>query len=82
MKNIILIIILFLMSPVMAMGQTVYSAELQNKAEQGDAKAQYELGRCYNNAKGVEKNLEKAFYWFKKAAEQGLAKAQNNLGYC
>jgi len=31
---------------------------------------------------GVEKDWEKAAYWFTKAAEQGDATAQNNLGVC
>jgi TPR repeat protein len=44
--------------------------------------AQFNLGVCYANGYGVEKNLQQAFYWHKKAAEQGHAKAQYNLGVC
>ena len=51
-------------------------------AEQGNAKAQYNLGVCYENGYGVEKNYFKAVKWYRKAAEQGLADAQNNLGVC
>jgi len=29
----------------------------------------------------VEANLDKAFYWWQKAAEQGNPMAQNNLGW-
>ena len=50
------------------------------KAEQGDAQAQYYLGICYANGKGVQKDDKKAFEWTQKAAEQGNAKAQTNLG--
>ena len=50
------------------------------KAEQGDAQAQYYLGICYANGKGVQKDDAKAFEWMQKAAEQGYAKAQTNLG--
>ena len=57
-------------------------SELKNKAEQGNAEAQYSLGVCYRCGDGVEKNLEEAIKWYKKAAEQGYAKAQYNLAVC
>lgn len=50
-------------------------SELKNKAEQGNAEAQYSLGVCYRCGDGVEKNLEEAIKWYRKAAEQGYAKA-------
>ncbi|PKC51179.1 hypothetical protein RhiirA1_484349 [Rhizophagus irregularis] len=34
---------------------------------------------CYKNGKGTEKNLEKAFLWYQKAAENGNEDAMNNL---
>ena len=40
------------------------------------------LGNCYKNGKGVEKNYKEAVKWFKKAAEKGNAWAMNNLGNC
>ena len=49
-------------------------------AEQGDAKAQYNLGVLDAKGRGVPQNYAKAVKWFYKAAEQGYAKAQNNLG--
>ena len=52
------------------------------KAEKGDAKAQYNLGICYYNGKGVERSYPKAVEWYEKAANQGLADAQYNLGNC
>jgi len=48
-------------------------------AEQGFAKAQFNLGRMYANGKGVPKDYEQAFYWYTQAAEQGDADAQNAL---
>ncbi|WP_042700469.1 tetratricopeptide repeat protein, partial [Methanocorpusculum bavaricum] len=51
-------------------------------AEQGDAHAQNNLGASYEDGEGVEKDLDKAAYWYTKAAEQGNAEAQNNLGVC
>ena len=51
-------------------------------AEKGHAAAQFNIGCCYFNGQGIEKNLTEAVKWFKKAAEQGYANAQCNLGYC
>lgn len=50
--------------------------------EQGDAKAQYELGVCYYTGDGVKKDYTRAVRWFTKSAEQGNAEAQFNLGNC
>ena len=50
------------------------------KAEKGDAEAQYNLGHCYYNGEGVEKDFAQAAKWYRKAAEQNHASAQNNLG--
>ena len=49
------------------------------KAEQGDAKAQYDLGNCYDTGKGVAKNVVEAVRWFRKSAEQNYAPSQCNL---
>ena len=52
-------------------------------AEQGHAKAQYDLGDCYSHSgRGVDYDLVEAVKWFRKAAEQGYAKAQYRLGEC
>src|SRR5437763_561994 len=40
---------------------------------------QYNLAALYNNGEGTEKNLEKAFYWFQRAAENGNTDAMNSL---
>ena len=50
------------------------------QAEQGDAKAQYNLGVIFANGKGVPKNDSKAVKWYRKAAEQGHAGGQFGLG--
>ena len=49
-------------------------------AEQGHAKAQYNLGVMYDFGRGVSKDYKQAVYWYKKAAEQGIAEEQYNLG--
>lgn len=41
---------------------------------------QNNLGGMYYNGQGVEKDLEKAFYWCEQSANQGYAQAQFHLG--
>jgi len=48
-------------------------------AEQGDARAQNNLGRCYATGDGVTADDKIAVQWLTKAAEQGHAKGMNNL---
>jgi TPR repeat protein len=47
--------------------------------ENGDKEAIVSLGVCYEKGVGTEKNLEKAFYWYQKAAENGDDEAILNL---
>ena len=54
--------------------------ELQARAKQGDAPAQFSLGFMYDTGKGVPQNDKTAVKWYKLAAEQGDATAQTNLG--
>ena len=53
---------------------------LTQSAEQGDAVAQFELGRMYFSGQVVIQDYKEAVKWFRKAAEQGHASAQFNLG--
>ena len=46
-------------------------AELKRKAENVDAKSQFQLGEMYYYGEGVEHNYKKAIEWFEKAADQG-----------
>ena len=55
--------------------------ETKAKAEEGDVKAQYNLGYMYANGQGVPKDAAEAYKWYRKAADQGSAPAQYNLGY-
>ena len=62
---------------------TTFWVEIVKKAaEKGEASAMFNLGLCYKNGIGVEKNLMEAVKWFKKAAEKGEASAMYNLGLC
>ena len=60
--------------------QAVYG--YQKEAEQGNADAQFNLGSCYYNGRGVVQDYKQAVYWFQKAAQQGFADAEYNLGIC
>ncbi len=55
---------------------------LKSAADQGYADAQYNLGVCYENGKGVPQSYEEAVKWYRLAADQGHAGAQYNLGVC
>lgn len=48
----------------------------RNKAENGDAWAQLNLGHIYENGIGIERNKDEALKWYKKASEQGSKIAQ------
>jgi hypothetical protein len=54
--------------------------EFKPLAEQGDAKAQYNLGVMYSSGQGVSKDYAEAVKWCRKAADQGYADGQYNLG--
>jgi TPR repeat protein len=51
------------------------------RAQQGDAKSQFDLGHMYFHGEGVPQNDAEALLWFRKAADQGNAKAQYGIGY-
>lgn len=55
---------------------SVSAGSLKHKAQKGDARAQYELGRRCSE----QTNYRCALEWLHKAAEQGHAGAQNRLG--
>ena len=61
---------------------SISADKFRKAAEQGDAKAQHNLGICYYFGRGVEQDYTQAVQWWSKAAEQGLADAHNNLGIC
>jgi TPR repeat protein len=53
---------------------------LRPLAEQGNDRAQVNLGWMYENGRGVPQDHAQAAFWYRKAAEQGNAHAQSNLG--
>ena len=54
--------------------------EFRPLAEQGDALAQFKLGRMYAKGRGVPQDYQEAAKWYRLAAEQGYAMAQGALG--
>ena len=73
---------------VVVMGVAVANAQLtpeqvgdlRLKAEQGDAEAQFNLGKAYLWGRGVAQDNREGMRWYRMAAEQGLAIAQLALG--
>ncbi len=53
----------------------------RQKAQLGDASAQYRFGVCYYRGLGIERNYAEAVRWYRAAAEQRFAKAEYALGY-
>ena len=49
-------------------------------ADQGNAKAQNNLGERFRNGQGVAQDYAEAMQWYRKAADQGAAVAQFNIG--
>ena len=52
---------------------------IRPQADQGNAKAQYNLGLMYDKGQGVPQNFAEALKWYRLAALQGHAGARNNI---
>lgn len=55
--------------------------EIQLKAEDGDAEAQFHLGALYANGRGVSFDVEQATKWLQNAAKQEQFSAMTLLGW-
>lgn len=66
--------------PVNAVSSQQPFIQTLQKAEAGDAKAQYDVARFYQTGSGVTQDAAKAIQWLTKAAEQGLVEAETSLG--
>ncbi len=90
--NFVLAVILFLAMVCLAQQavQTQSSAshtlsavevdQLKAKAQSGDAAAQLNLGKAYEEGNSVPQSDEQAVKWYRAAAERGNASAENDLG--
>ena len=65
---------------VLAAKQEQDIRDLKEKAGQGDAQAQYDLGLIHEGGQGVDRNPAEAVSWYRKAAVQGHQAAQYLLG--
>ncbi|MBI3902253.1 MAG: sel1 repeat family protein [Nitrosomonadales bacterium] len=69
-------------------GMTAYTAQdyataltkFKTIADQGDARAQFNVGVMHHQGQGVALDDKEAITWWTKAAEQGHAEAQDNIG--
>lgn len=55
-------------------------AQMEQKANGGDAVSQYRLALAYSKGEGVTRDNKEAARWFRQAAEQGHAESQRILG--
>ncbi|MDR1724873.1 MAG: sel1 repeat family protein [Bacteroidales bacterium] len=76
-KNVITLVFFSTMS-FLSFAQT--AEDYRVAAESGIVDAQYQLGRCYYEGLGVERNIPEALAWYNRAATKGYAPAQNALG--
>src|ERR1700683_5287275 len=61
--------------------QKPYRERLLERARDGDADAQFELGKNYETGRvGLPKDISQAQYWYGKAADQGDPYAEASLG--
>jgi len=61
--------------------QKPYREQLLERARQGDADAQFDLGKNYETGRiGLPKDISQAQYWYRKAADQGDPYAEASLG--
>jgi len=56
-------------------------SDLRWRAEEGDGKAQFLLGRIYMAGLVVSQDYQQAAKWYERAAKQGLAEAQFRMGF-
>lgn len=59
--------------------QTRIFSYFLNRANEGDMGAQFIIGSRYEHGTGVERDLEKAYQWYAKAAAQGHPLAQQKM---
>src|SRR2546430_13639694 len=81
-KSLLPVIVVVLVCAISGLAAAVSSefAAVKDKAESGDAEAQFALATIYELGVDVPKNYAESGKWYLKAANQGLAEAQFKLG--
>ena len=69
--------VLVVATAIVGTAQQELVEEIHARAKQGDAEAQYRLGRFYANGEGLPRSGVEAVRWFRLAAEQGQADKHN-----
>lgn len=72
--------VLYLLAPD-APAHDVDAVRLLHSAARHDPKGAFVLGLCYQQERGVQRNLVQAARWYRKAAHQRFAAAENNLAF-
>ena len=75
----LVLMFLSLTSGAASVAQSPEFKAIQERAGNGAAWAQFDLGQRYEFGDGVKADSKKAVKWYRKSAEQGLAQAQYNL---
>jgi TPR repeat protein len=57
-------------------------AYYKDRADQGHARSQYNVGVCYERGQGVERSERMAFQYYLRSSKQGFAFAEFSLGQC
>ncbi|MBQ3450201.1 MAG: sel1 repeat family protein [Synergistaceae bacterium] len=57
-----------------------YIEELKSRSENGDGRADFELGQKYHHGDGVKQDYKEAFKYYMRSAEQGYDGAMCNIG--
>jgi TPR repeat protein len=82
LKNIIVLVCIPVLLINSAPAAEVFNAvQVRKRAEQGDAEAQFQLGRALASGTGIGKDVSESIQWVRKAAESGLPTAQYSLGF-
>ena len=80
-RFLVVVIVLFASAaPVWGDDQATSVDSIRERAAQGDAPAQHNLGLMYDEGRGVPQDYTEALKWYRLAAAQGDALAQYHLG--
>lgn len=77
MKHVLLLCSFFILLPAFSATKNWIS-----EARNGDAQAQYRVGKSYFVGDTIAQDIEQALFWLEKAAAQKEARAQYILGLC
>lgn len=80
MRKFLLVLAFIIFAPTQSFSATEDKFfEVEQKANTGDAGAQYQLGQMYLRGSGVPKDYNTSLQWITKSAQQGNANAQRHL---